>query len=51
MIFVEDEIYVYVEDELILNNVKQEIEQGLAITKILTHEQFEANAYKVKGEW
>ena len=34
-----------------LKAVKQDIEEGLEITQILTHEQFEANVYKVKGEW
>lgn len=33
-----------------LKAVKEDVEEGLEITQILTHEQFEANAYKVKGE-
>ena len=33
-----------------LKAVKQDVEEGLEITQILTREQYEANAYKVKGE-
>ena len=34
-----------------LNGVKEDIEcNGIKLKSILTHEQFEANCYKVKGE-
>ena len=33
-----------------LKAVKKDIEMGLEITEVLTHEQYEANAYKAKGE-
>ena len=31
-------------------NVEEDVEEGLEITQILTHELYEANCYKVKGE-
>lgn len=30
--------------------VRVDIEEGLQITEVLTHEQYKANCYKVKGE-
>lgn len=51
MVFIEDKWFVYIKNEIMLNAVRKEVDQDFEITQILTHEQFEANAYKVKGEW
>ena len=53
IVFIEDVLnndFIYIYDDKVLKAVKQDIEEGLEITQILTHEQFEANVYKVKGE-
>lgn len=53
IVFIQDVLnndFVYIYDDEMLKAVKQDIEEGLEITQILTHEQFEANCYKVKGE-
>ena len=53
IVFIQDVLnndFVYIYDDEMLKAVKQDIEEGLEIRQILTHEQFEANAYKVKGE-
>ena len=42
--------FVYIYDDEMLKAVKEDVESGLEITEILTYEQYEANAYKVKGE-
>lgn len=39
--------FVYIYDDEMLKAVKQDIEEGLEIRQILTHEQFEANEYKI----
>ena len=53
IVFIEDVLnndFIYIYDDKVLKAVKKDIEMGLEITEVLTHEQFEANAYKVKGE-
>lgn len=53
IVFIQDVLnndFVYIYDDEMLKAVKQDVEEGLEITQILTHELFEANAYKVKGE-
>ena len=53
IVFIQDVLnndFVYIYDDEMLKAVKQDIEEGLEIRQILTHEQFEANCYKVKGE-
>lgn len=53
IVFIQDVLnndFVYIYDDEMLKAVKQDIEEGLEIRQILTREQFEANAYKVKGE-
>lgn len=42
--------YIYIHAESMLNALKEDIQNGIQIKQILTHEQYEANAYKVKGE-
>ena len=49
MVFIQDD-YVYIYDDEMLKAVRETIEEGLEITEVLTHELYEANAYKVKGE-
>ena len=54
MVFIEDVLnndFIYIYNDEMLKAVKENIEMGLEITEVLTHEQFEANVYKVKGEW
>ena len=54
IVFIQDVLnndFIYIYDDKVLKAVKKDIEMGLEITEVLTHEQFEANAYKVKGEW
>lgn len=41
----EDVIYIWSEEML-----KEDIKNGIGIRRILTHEQFEANCYKVKED-
>ena len=53
IVFIQDVLnndYVYIYDDEMLKAVKEDIEQGLQITEVLTHEQYDANCYKVKGE-
>lgn len=53
IVFIQDVLnndFVYIYDEEMLKAVREDIEDGLQITEVLTHEQYEANAYKVKGE-
>ena len=53
IVFIQDVLnndFVYIYDDEMLKAVKEDIEEGLEITQILTHELYEANAYKVKGE-
>ena len=50
IVFIQDVLnndFVYIYDDEMLKAVKQDVEEGLEITQILTHEVFEANAYKV----
>lgn len=42
--------YIYINDDDILESLKKDLKNGLKLKQILTHQQFEANAYKVKGE-
>ena len=39
--------FVYIYDDEMLKAVKEDVESGLEITEILTHEQYKANCYKV----
>ena len=53
IVFIQDVLnndFVYIYDDEMLKAVRETIEEGLEITEVLTHEQFEANCYKVKGE-
>ena len=53
IVFIQDVLnndFVYIYDDEMLKAVKENIEMGLEITEVLTHELYEANAYKVKGE-
>lgn len=53
IVFIQDVLnndFVYIYDDEMLKAVKEDIEEGLEITQILTHELYEANCYKVKGE-
>ena len=53
IVFIQDVLnndFIYIYDDKVLKAVKKDIEMGLEITEVLTHEQFEANEYKVKGE-
>lgn len=44
----EDVIYIW--NEEILKAVKEDVNNGIKIRRILTKEQYEANCYKVGGE-
>lgn len=53
IVFIQDVLnndFIYIYDDKMLKAVKKDIEMGLEITEVLTHEQYEANAYKMKGE-
>ena len=53
IVFIQDVLnndYVYIYDDEMLKAVREDIEEGLQITEVLTHEQYKANCYKVKGE-
>lgn len=53
IVFIQDVLnndFVYIYDDEMLKAVRETIEEGLEITEVLTHEQYEANAYKMKGE-
>ena len=45
----EDVIYIWSEE--MLKALKEDIKNGIGIRRILTHEQFEVNCYKVKEEY
>lgn len=50
IVFIQDVLnndFVYVYDEEMLKAVREDIEEGLQITEILTHEQYKANCYKI----
>lgn len=42
--------FVFVDDTEMLNAVKKDLESRCKLLEVLTHEQFESNVYKVKGE-
>ena len=42
--------YIFIDDNEMLKAVKEDLKSRCELLEILTHEQFEANAYKVKGE-
>lgn len=42
--------YVFIDDNKMLEAVKTDLKDRCKLLEILTHEQFEANCYKVKGE-
>lgn len=42
--------FIFVNDTEMLNAVKKDLESRCKIAEVLTHESYEANAYKVKGE-
>ena len=47
-----EEMIIHIFDNDTLEEVKQAIEKGeIELLEILTHEQFEANCYKVGGEY
>ena len=49
IVFIQDVLnndFVYIYDDEMLKAVREDIEEGLQITKILTHQQFEQNCYK-----
>lgn len=49
IVFIQDVLnndFVYIYDDEMLKAVREDIEEGLQITKILTHQQFEENCYK-----
>ena len=53
IVFIQDVLnndFVYIYDDEMLKAVREDIEEGLEITEVLTHELYEANCYKVKGE-
>ena len=42
--------YIFIDDNEMLNAVKEDLKNRCEVLEILTHELFEANTYKVKGE-
>ncbi len=49
IVFIQDVLnndFVYIYDDEMLKAVREDIEEGLQITKILTHQHFEQNCYK-----
>ena len=42
--------FIFVNDNEMLKAVKEDLKSRCELLEILTHEQFEANVYKVKGE-
>ena len=53
IVFIQDVLnndFVYIYDDEMLKAVREDIEEGLEITEVLTHELYEANCYKVKEE-
>lgn len=42
--------YIFIDDNEMLKAVKKDLKGRCELLEILTHEQFEANCYKVKGE-
>ena len=50
IVFIQDVLnndFVYIYDDEMLKAVKEDVESGLEITEILTHEQYEAKCYKI----
>ena len=50
IVFIQDVLnndFVYIYDDEMLKAVREDIEEGLQITQILTHEQYEENCYKI----
>lgn len=50
IVFIQDVLnndFVYIYDDEMLKAVKEDVESGLEITEILTHEQYETNCYKI----
>lgn len=53
IVFIEDYFnykFIHIFDERMLEALKEDIKEDVKITSILTHELYEANCYKVKGE-
>ena len=51
IVFIQDVLnndFVYIYDDEMLKAVKEDIEEGLEITEVLTHEVYNANCYKVR---
>lgn len=51
IVFIQDVLnndFVYIYDDEMLKAVREDIEEGLEITEVLTHEQYNANCYKVR---
>ena len=42
--------YVFIDDNKMLEAVKTDLKDRCELLEILTHQQFEANYYKAKGE-
>lgn len=42
--------YIFIDDKEMLKAVKEDLKDRCKLLEVLTHEQFEVNAYKVKGE-
>lgn len=49
-VLLNDDDFIYINDEEMLKAVKEDIEDGLKISKVLTHEQFKASCYTVESE-
>ena len=53
IVFIEDYFnysFIHIFDERMLEALKEDIKKDVKLTSILTHELYESNAYKVKGE-
>lgn len=51
IVFIQDVLnndFIYIYDDKMLKAVKKDIETGLEITEVLTHEQYETNCYKIE---
>lgn len=42
--------YIFINDNEMLKAAKEDLKSRCELLEILTHEQFNSNAYKVKGE-
>lgn len=42
--------YIFIDDNEMLKAVKEDLKDRCELLEILTHQQFEANCYKAKGE-